>query len=74
MVAANQLDSRLQLTFYNGVDPDSGKDLFKSKTFNNVKTTATNEQLFVIAQALVPLQELSLSTVKRNDSTLLTEE
>lgn len=74
MAVAEHLDTRLKLTFQNGIDPNSGKELYKTKSFNNVKTSSTADQLFAIATALAPLQQLTLSSVKRNDTELLMAE
>lgn len=60
-------DTQLRLVFEDGVDVN-GKQVYKNKNFNNVKTTATVDQLFAVAQALVPLQTKVLFTVERNDS------
>ncbi|WP_058308662.1 DUF1659 domain-containing protein [Gracilibacillus massiliensis] len=74
MAQAERIDSRLQLTFENGVDPISGDPVYKSKSFNNVKLDATADQLLTITEALAPLQQLVLYSVKRNDTELITED
>ncbi|CQR47899.1 hypothetical protein BN1058_02232 [Paraliobacillus sp. PM-2] len=73
MVTAETLDTRLQLVFDNGLDEESGEIITKTKSFNNVKTDATADQLLAIAKALIPLQTLPLLMVKRNDTELITE-
>ncbi|WP_182199931.1 DUF1659 domain-containing protein [Paraliobacillus salinarum] len=73
MALVERTDTRLQLVFDNGVDEISGKALTKTKSFNNIKTTATAEQLLAISSALVPLQTLPLLMVKRNDTELISE-
>ncbi|MGP4038843.1 DUF1659 domain-containing protein [Gracilibacillus sp. D59] len=74
MALAERTDSRMQLTFENGTDPVSGDPIYKTKSFNNVKLDATADQLLAVTQALVPLQQLVLYTVERNDTALITEE
>lgn len=74
MATSEKIDSRLQLLFENGFDEANGKTIIKTKTFNNVKTDATTDQLLVIAQALVSLQTLTLHMIKRNDTELITAE
>ncbi|MDL4842055.1 DUF1659 domain-containing protein [Aquibacillus rhizosphaerae] len=74
MAVAQTIDSRLQLVFENGVDLESGKVILKNKTFNNVKVAATPDQLLAVTTALVPLQQLTLYSVKRNDTELITAE
>ena len=61
------LDSQLSLVFDMGLDED-GKDILKRKNYNNVKTTATPDELLQVAQALASLQTETLSSIERNDS------
>ncbi|MBM7573728.1 DUF1659 domain-containing protein [Aquibacillus albus] len=74
MAVATKIDTRLQLVFEDGVDLDTGNTIYKNKTFNNVKTAATPDQLLAITEALVPLQTRTLYSVKQNDSSLITVE
>ncbi|TXC82233.1 DUF1659 domain-containing protein [Metabacillus litoralis] len=66
---ANQvlLDSQLRLVFDMGVD-EKGKIIFKNKNYNNIKTSATADELLSVAQAIVSLQTETLSAVERNNS------
>ncbi|MBM7606330.1 hypothetical protein JOC75_004378 [Metabacillus crassostreae] len=66
---ANQvlLDSQLRLVFDMGVD-EKGKIIFKNKNYNNIKTSATADELLSVAQAIVSLQTETLSSVERNNS------
>ncbi|WP_100407639.1 DUF1659 domain-containing protein [Bacillus solitudinis] len=57
-------DSRLTIVFETGTD-DEGKPILKTKSFNNVKTEATNEELTAVANALTPLQGWILQRVDR---------
>ena len=68
---ATMVDSRLSLIFSDGVDGITGKELFKTKSFNNVKVTATADQLYAVSTSLAPLQERSLFKVERDDSSEL---
>jgi len=52
----------------------NGKQKVKSKSFNNVKTDATDESLHEVATTLAGLQQNDLLNVKRVEETLLTEE
>ena len=74
MAVANKIDSRLQFVFEDGIDPDTGDTILKTKSFNNVKVSATTDQLFAVTEALLPLQQRPLFQVKRNDTELLTAE
>ena len=72
MAVAQTVDSSLQLVFEDGIDAVTGTVALKNKTFNNIKTSATPDQLLAIADALVPLQQKVLYSVKRNDNVLIT--
>ncbi|MCT2537062.1 DUF1659 domain-containing protein [Aquibacillus koreensis] len=74
MAVAATIDSRLQLAFENGYDAEAGKVILKTKSFNNIKVTATPDQLLAVTAALVPLQQLPLYSIKRNDTELITAE
>jgi hypothetical protein len=45
-------DSQLRLVFDMGVNAE-GKAIYKNKNFSNIKTTATTDGLFSVAQGLV---------------------
>lgn len=60
------VSSRLSLIFEVGTD-EHGEIIYRTKSFHNVKGTATNEQLVEIANALVPLQQYSLERVERTN-------
>lgn len=65
------LDSQLSLIFDMGVD-ENGKAILKRKNYNNVKTTATPDELLQVAQAIASLQTETLSVIERNDSNQIT--
>ncbi|MBO1511835.1 MULTISPECIES: DUF1659 domain-containing protein [Metabacillus] len=67
MAVATLLDSQLSLVFDMGVD-ENGKAVTKRKNYNNVKTSATPDQLLQAAQAIVSLQTETLASVERNDT------
>ncbi|MDC3411986.1 DUF1659 domain-containing protein [Aquibacillus sp. 3ASR75-11] len=46
--------------------------ILKTKSFNNVKTAATAIQLFVITNALVPLQQRPLQSIERDNDSVIT--
>lgn len=51
-----------------------GKQKIKSKTFNKVKVTAENQELFKTATVLANLQSKDLLKVKRIEEVVLKEE
>jgi hypothetical protein len=68
MAVADLLQSTLQLTLQTGVDPNSGEATYKTKSFSNVKPTATSQQLYDIAVAFEGLQEHAVTTIGRRDN------
>ncbi|MFS0674947.1 DUF1659 domain-containing protein [Ornithinibacillus sp. 179-J 7C1 HS] len=73
MAVADMTNSQLRLVLYDGDDPISGEPVYKAKTFNNVKTEATADQLYAIANAFVVLQERPLFNIERKDSSDIRE-
>ncbi|MGM7700872.1 DUF1659 domain-containing protein [Pseudalkalibacillus sp. Hm43] len=67
MATAVHDDSRLTITFDAGVDHE-GKPVYKRKSFTNIKTSATHDQLFDMVQALAPLQQYPVSQIERSNS------
>lgn len=67
MAQAMITDTQLRMVFDHGMDLD-GNQISKNKNFNNVKPTATTDNLFAIAQALAPIQTHPLQQIERNDS------
>lgn len=58
------VSSRLVLMFITAFT-EEGDPIYKAKQFQNIKTTATNEQLFETALALASLQKHELDLVER---------
>ncbi|WP_299093753.1 DUF1659 domain-containing protein [uncultured Metabacillus sp.] len=71
MAVAALLDSQLSLVFDMGLD-ENGKVKTKRKNYNNIKTSATPDQLLQVAQAIVSLQTETLLYVERNDTNQIT--
>ncbi|MGM7721578.1 DUF1659 domain-containing protein [Metabacillus sp. Hm71] len=71
MAVAAILDSQLSLVFDMGLD-ENGKAKTKRKNYNNIKTSATPDQLLQAAQAIVSLQTETLLYVERNDTNQIT--
>ncbi|WP_257349185.1 DUF1659 domain-containing protein [Pseudalkalibacillus decolorationis] len=67
MATAVMNDTRLSVTFDAGIDLE-GKPVFKRKSFNNVKSSATHDQLYNMIQALSPLQQYPVTQVERSNS------
>lgn len=65
-VVANQSGSKFKLVLIAGVD-ENNNDIIKSKTFSNVKTTATNDSIYAVASALAGLQSYTLSSIVKTE-------
>lgn len=74
MAVAELYSSSLQLVLDDGLHEETGKQVYKRKSFNNVKPDATADQLYAIANAFVGLQERELYDIERKDSSWITEE
>lgn len=74
MAVARLVKSQLRLVFENGTHPTSGEKVYKTKSFNNIHTSATAEQLYAVGNALAGLQTLPLYGIDRNDSSMISEE
>lgn len=68
MPVAHLTQSTLQLVFQTGADPNTGRAVFKTKSFSNVKPDATTEQIYEIAVAFEGLQEHPVSEINRRDN------
>lgn len=72
-VIANQADSKLKLVFNAGLD-ENNKDIMKSKTFANVKTAVTNDNLYNLAVSMSDLQSYTISKIVRYEEYQLSNE
>lgn len=67
MATSTLIRSQLRLVLENGIHPTTGKVVYKTKSFSNIKTDANAEQLYAVAEAFVGLQTLPLFEVERAD-------
>ncbi|MGM7681223.1 DUF1659 domain-containing protein [Cytobacillus sp. Hm23] len=72
MAQAIITDSQLRIIYDLGTD-EEGKQIFRNKNYNNVKTTATTDELYTAAVAIISLQENEVHRVERNDSQQLVQ-
>ncbi|WP_010651364.1 DUF1659 domain-containing protein [Oceanobacillus massiliensis] len=73
MAVADMTKTTLQLVLDDGIDSTTGSPIFKYKSFNNVKTEATADQLYAIATAVAALQESPLYEINRKDTSDIRE-
>ena len=62
--------SSLKLKFDCGMN-DDGKTVIKSRTYSNVKSDATSQDVFDVARALVDLQIHDNMEILKQDNTVL---
>lgn len=68
MAVSYILKSQLKLVLANGINPSTGDAVYKTKTINNVKSDATADGLYAVANSLAALQQLPLYQIERNDN------
>ena len=74
MIVTDHISAQLRLVFYDGEDTMTGNPIYRTKSFSNVKSEATAEQLFAVAEAFESLQERPLYTIERRDTSVIREE
>ncbi len=72
-LVVNHLDSRLQIQVHLGTDND-GKEIIRTKSYSRIKSDASDEDLFEVANALVDLQEHPVVAIRRNSNAEYEEE
>lgn len=68
------ISSRLVLVVQTGVDEKDGEPILRSTSFSRVATTALDENVHAVAQALAGLQEHPLYAVRRVDDHKLSDQ
>ena len=71
-VVAIPYESVLQLRLVTGTEPESGAPIIKTKSFNKVKDSASEQDTFDIANQLVSLQKYGLEEIRLRKTTQLT--
>ncbi|WP_085994141.1 DUF1659 domain-containing protein [Oceanobacillus senegalensis] len=74
MAVAELKKSTLTLVLNDGNDLETGLPIYRNKSFNNVKTDATPDQLYAVATAFVSLQERPLYNIIRKDNSDIVSE
>ena len=64
--------SALKIKFNHGTDTH-GKAIVKTRSYANVKSSATNDSIYAVAKAISSLQEHDLYEVSKVDNTTLAE-
>ncbi len=72
-IIPNQYDSKLKLVLNAGLD-ENNKNIIKNKTYTNIKSTVTDEDLYELGVAISDLQSYSLlNLVRYEESELINE-
>lgn len=73
IVIAVPRDSKLQIRFVTGSNPETGAPIIKSKTFSKVKSSAIDQDVYDVATALVGLQKYPVDEIRIIKESQLTE-
>lgn len=66
MAKANIVKTSFRVLYENGLN-QKGEPVYEAKSYNNVKTTSTDDQIHQAATALASLSNLPFYTVERDD-------
>lgn len=66
-------DSALQFRLVAGTNPETGAPIIESKTFNKVKSTAIEQDIYDVATALAGLQKYPIDEIRLQKESQLTE-
>lgn len=72
MAISRVVRSQLRLVLENGTNPTNGDIVLKTKSFANVQTNATADQLYAVGNAFAGLQTLPLFGIERYDYAKIT--
>jgi len=72
-VTSIPFNSKVSLIFQTGTDPATGAPIKRTKSYTNIKSTASDQDVYDTAIDLVDLQKYTLLEVQRTDREKLTE-
>jgi len=58
------MDNRLQIQFDLGIG-QNGRRITRTKTFSNLKSSANDQDIYEVANALIALQEYTVAAIRR---------
>lgn len=70
-VVVTQNPSGLKMRFNAGLDPETQKQITKSRTYSAITPSANNQDIFDVANVLASLQEYPLIEIQRIDNSTL---
>ncbi|MEG0051407.1 MAG: DUF1659 domain-containing protein [Terrisporobacter sp.] len=71
-VIATPNASSLKIKFDCGTD-ENGDNIMKTRTFNSLKSAATNDDIMTVAKSIIGLQKNTLEGITKVDNTSLSE-
>ncbi|CEH34390.1 DUF1659 domain-containing protein [Romboutsia lituseburensis] len=71
MAISTKNPSGLKLKFQTGTDPITQKVIVKTKTYSNLKPSASNDDVYEVGEILASLQGHSLLEIAKIDNTTL---
>ncbi|NLZ54889.1 MAG: DUF1659 domain-containing protein [Thermoanaerobacteraceae bacterium] len=71
-IVATPLNSSLRIIVETGVD-ENNKPIYRTRSYNNVKTDATDEDLMSVANQLADIQSHPVHAIRRTIESELTE-
>lgn len=72
-VIATELEGKVKVTLNAGNDED-GNAIIKSKTFSRVKSDATDDNIYAVANGIAGLQEYPVNSIRKFEEYDLIEE
>jgi hypothetical protein len=72
-ITANKTETNLVIKYPEGVDLN-GRDIIKSQKFSGVKTTALDQEIYDVANALGKLMPKPIVEIIKNDGNALVSE
>lgn len=70
MIEENAISTKMQLRLNTGLDGE-GKEILRTKTYSNVKTSAENQAIYDVASSMAGLQEHELKEIHKVDDVVL---
>lgn len=66
-------DSALQLRLVTGTNPVTGAPIVQSKTFNSIKSSALDQDIYDVTTALIGLQKYPVDEIRSQKESQLTQ-
>lgn len=57
-------DTKLQIRYVTGTNPETGAPIIKTKTYTKIKDTASDQSIYDVAMALQDLQKYTVDEIR----------